>query len=132
MNDKLCAAINSANAMLQPVLLANNGEDFALLSQSKSRPVVTTNEITLVPTSYTGEYLAPACKKYVAITAVNGSTDNLAAINAAAGERLNKVLDGDVRAISFKGESGNTYEITYSALDYAGMVVNTKYYVTVK
>lgn len=132
LNDKLCAAINSANAMLQPVLLANNGEDFALLSQSKSRPVVTTNEITLVPTSYTGEYLAPACKKYVAITAVNGSTDNLAAINAAAGERLNKVLDGDVRAISFKGESGNTYEITYSALDYAGMVVNTKYYVTVK
>lgn len=132
LNGKLCAVINSANAMLQPVLLANNGKDFALLSQSKSRPVETAGEITLVPTSYTGEYLAPACKKYVAITAVNGSTDNLAAINAAAGERLNKVLDGDVRAISFKGESGNTYEITYSALDYAGMVVNTKYYITVK
>lgn len=132
LNDKLCVAFNSVNSKLQPILLGNNGKDFALLSQSKTRPVEVANELTLVPTTYSGELLAPAYKKYVAITAVNGSTDNLAAANAAAGEDLNKVLDGDVREITFRGEAGNTYEITYSALDYAGFVVNTKYYVTVK
>ena len=117
---------------MQPVLLISEDKDFKLLGQSESRPVEVASEITLVPTTYTAELLAPAFKKYVAITAVNGFTDNLAAVNAAAGEQLNKVLDGDVREITFKGEAGNTYEITYSALDYAGFVVNTKYYVTVK
>lgn len=131
-NNKLCGVINSFNDKLQPAMFVKTTDDFGMLSQSKNLPTIIENSTVLVPTSYTAEYLAPAFKKYVAITAVNGSTDNLAAINAAAGERLNKVLDGDVRAISFKGESGNTYEITYSALDYAGMVVNTKYYVTVK
>ena len=132
LNDRLSGVINSVNAKLQPVLLISEDKDFKLLGQSESRPVEVASEITLVPTTYTAELLAPAFKKYVAITAVNGSTDNLAAVNAAAGEQLNKVLDGDVREITFKGESGNTYEITYSALDYAGFVVNTKYYVTVK
>jgi len=132
LNDRLSGVINSVNAKLQPVLLISEDKDFKLLGQSESRPVEVASEITLVPTTYTAELLAPAFKKYVAITAVNGYTDNLAAVNAAAGEDLNKVLDGDVREITFKGESGNTYEITYSALDYAGFVVNTKYYVTVK
>ncbi len=132
VNNYLSGVLSSVNAKLQPVLLSYADKDFALLSQSETRPVEVANELTLVPTTYSGELLAPAYKKYVAITAVNGSTDNLAAVNAAAGEDLNKVLDGDVREITFKGESGNTYEITYSALDYAGFVVNTKYYVTVK
>ena len=132
VNNYLSGVLSSVNAKLQPVLLSYADKDFALLGQSETRPVEVANELTLVPTTYSGELLAPAYKKYVAITAVNGSTDNLAAVNAAAGEDLNKVLDGDVREITFKGESGNTYEITYSALDYAGFVVNTKYYVTVK
>lgn len=132
LNNYVSGVLSSVNAKLQPVLLVSADKDFALLSQSETRPVEVSGELTLVPTTYSGELLAPAYKKYVAITAVNGSTDNLAAANAAAGENLNKVLDGDVREITFKGEAGNTYEITYSALDYAGFVVNTKYYVTVK
>ena len=132
VNNYLSGVLSSVNAKLQPVLLSYADKNFALLGQSETRPVEVANELTLVPTTYSGELLAPAYKKYVAITAVNGSTDNLDAVNAAAGEDLNKVLDGDVREITFKGESGNTYEITYSALDYAGFVVNTKYYVTVK
>lgn len=132
LNNYASGVLSSVNAKLQPVLLLSTADDFALLSQAETRPVEVSGELTLVPTTYSGELLAPAYKKYVAITAVDGSTDNLAAVNAAAGENLNKVLDGDVREITFKGEAGKTYEITYSALDYAGFVVNNKYYVTVK
>lgn len=128
-NNKFTTALNSINDKLQPAMFLKTTDGFCALSQVKSMPSEIENGAVLVPSSYTAELLAPAFKKYVAITAVDGSTDNLAAANTG---DLNKVLDGDVRAIEFNGESGKTYEVTYAALDYAGFVSIVKYYVTVK
>lgn len=128
-NNKFCAALNSVNSKLQPAMFLKTTDGFGVLSQAKNRPTVISNGAVLVPSSYTAELLAPAFKKYVAITAVDGSTDNLKSANTG---DLNKVLDGDVRSVEFNGESGKTYEVTYAALDYAGIVSTVKYYVTVK
>ena len=129
LNNKLCNTVNSLNDKLQPAMFVKTTNSFGVLSQSKSMPTVIENGAILVPTTYTAEVLAPASKKYVAITAVDGSTANLAAANTG---DLNKVLEGNVRAVEFNGEAGKTYELTYAALDYAGNVSTTKYYVTVK
>ena len=129
LNDKLCNAINSLNDKLQPAMFVKTTNGFGMLSQSKSMPTIIENGTVLVPTTYTAELLAPASKKYVAITAVDGSTDGLATANTG---DLNKVLEGDVRAVEFNGQAGKIYELTYAALDYAGNVATVKYYVTVK
>ena len=52
------------------------------------------------------------------------------AANAGAG--LNEVIDGGYSEISFDAKSGYTYEILYSAADYAGKVVTKKFYLSVK
>lgn len=129
LNNKLCNIINSFNDKLQPAMFVKTTDGFGVLSQVKSMPTVISNGAVLVPTTYTAELLAPVCKKWVAITAVDGSTNDLAAVNSG---DLNKVLDGDVRTVEFNGESGKTYEVTYAALDYSGIVSTVKYYVTVK
>ena len=73
-------------------------------------------------------------KKYVAVTAAfdkDGNSVESVARAANTGD-LNTVLDGQTRAINFNGQSGYTYEITYSAVDFSGYISNTKYYVQVK
>ena len=128
LNNKLCNVINSFNDKLQPAMFVKTTDGFGMLSQVKNMPTTLENGAVLVPTTYTGELLAPVCKKWVAITAVDGSTDNLAAANTG---DLNKVFDGDVREIEFNAAPGS-YEVTYAALDYAGIVSTVKYYVIVK
>jgi hypothetical protein len=129
LNNKLCNVINSAKDKVNAAMFVKATDGFGVLSQSKNMPTVIENGAVLVPTTYTAELVVPIYKKYVAITAVDGSTANLAAANTG---DLNKVLDGGVRAVEFNGESGKTYEVTYAALDYAGYVSTAKYYVTVK
>ena len=141
LNNKLCAAINSVHDRLQPNLLLKTEKGFAMLSQIESMPtVLEVANCVVVPTSYTGELLVPAFKKYVAVTNVfdgdesaqDGCADCIAALEAANSGDLNKVLAGTTNAVEFAGKSGYTYEITYSALDYSGKYSNVKYYVTVK
>lgn len=129
LNNKLCNVINSAKDKVNAAMFVKGANGLGVLSQSKNMPTVIENGAVLVPTTYTAELVVPIYKKYVAITAVDGSTANLAAANTG---DLNKVLDGGVRAVEFNGESGKTYEVTYAALDYAGYVSTAKYYVTVK
>ncbi|MBR3896679.1 MAG: hypothetical protein IKJ42_06670 [Bacteroidaceae bacterium] len=129
LNNKLCNVINSAKDKVNAAMFVKATDGFGVLSQSKNMPTVIENGAVLVPTTYTAELVVPVYKKFVAITAVDGSTDNLAAVNTG---DLNKVLDGGVRAVEFNGESGKTYEVTYAALDYTGHVSTAKYYVTVK
>ena len=129
LNNKLCNVINSAKDKVNAAMFVKGANGLGVLSQSKNMPTVIENGAVLVPTTYTAELVVPVYKKFVAITAVDGSTANLAAANTG---DLNKVLDGGVRAVEFNGESGKTYEVTYAALDYAGYVSTAKYYVTVK
>ena len=135
VNNKLCSMINSFNAVLQPTMLVSTVDGFSMLSSIKGAPTtIDKASAVLVPTSFSGEFLAPASKKYVAVTKAydaEGNVDNAAAVAANTGD-LNKVLEGGVREVAFDGKSGYTYEITYSAVDFYGMISTNKYYVKVK
>ena len=135
LNNGLCKVINSFNGVLQPTMLISTTDGFTMLSSIKAAPTtIDKASAVLVPTSFTGEILAPACKKYVAVTKAydaNGKLDEAAAKAANTGD-LNTVLEGGVRTVEFEGKAGYTYEITYSAADFYGMTSTTKYYVRVK
>jgi hypothetical protein len=120
------------NRALQPVLIAKDGDKISLLSRSKSNPTkVSSTSLELVPTSYTLELLAPAFKKFVAVTDVWDAAGNPAAASigkAANGDNMLKVIDSE-KTCTIKGQAGYTYEIAYSAIDYHGKVVIKRFYV---
>ena len=136
LNNKLCGAINSVHDRLQPNMLLKTEDGFAMLSQVKNMPTeLDAANCVLVPTTYTGELLVPAFKKYVAVVNVKDAEGNdvtsaeIANVNTG---KLNTVLAGSTTEIGFAGKSGYTYELVYSALDYSGKYSNVRYYVTVK
>ena len=136
LNNKLCGAINSVHDRLQPNMLLKTEDGFAMLSQVENKPtVLEAANCILVPTTYTGELLVPAFKKYVAVVGVKDAEGNdvtsaeIANVNTG---KLNTVLAGSTTDVEFAGKSGYTYEIVYSALDYSGKYSNVRYYVTVK
>lgn len=129
----LGSLMNKADNILRPVMLLNTTDGLSVLSQSVNRPVAVANGAVLVPTTYNAELITPIYKKYVAVTKAWDNAGNEVDIVAANnGEGFNEVLEGDVHSVVLNGQSGYKYEITYSALDFEGYVVNTKYYVTVK
>ena len=119
--------LNNINWALQPTMFIDaNGEI--------SRPGIMNNykgydagEIKLIPTSWTVELLAPAYKKYVVVTSVNGSpVKPNDPVNAGL---LGKVIPGSVNEIPFTLEAGKTYAIQYSALDYEGNIRTLNYFI---
>lgn len=131
--NRMGALMNKADNILRPVMLLNTTDGLSVLSQSVNRPVAVANGAVLVPTTYNAELITPIYKKYVAVTKAWDKAGNEIDITSAnGGEGFNKVLEGDVHTVALNGQSGCKYEITYSALDFHGYVVNTKYYVTVK
>ena len=141
LNNKVCSLINSANKALQPVLLVQTNDSFARLSQAVNYPSkIKGTEFTLVPTSYTAEVIAPAFKKLVGVTNVYsmdrtknaqaGDAACKAALDAANSGNVAKILNGDVQKVNFTAKKGYIYEIVYTAVDYSGMNVAKKFYVT--
>jgi len=131
--NRMAGLMNKADNILRPVMLLNTTDGLSVLSQSVNRPVAVANGAVLVPTTYNAELITPIYKKYVAVTKAWDKAGNEIDITSAnKGEGFNKVLEGDVHTVALNGQSGCKYEITYSALDFHGYVVNTKYYVTVK
>jgi polyhydroxyalkanoate synthesis regulator phasin len=99
---------------------------------------------TLYPTSFNAELLAPAYKKFIAVTDV---INNVSRVSAKGGDEgckailqdtnssadFNTVLEGNVASVEFKPTTaGYTYEILYSAIDYQGWISTRRFYVTVK
>jgi len=136
LNQIFSAAPNKA---LQPTMIAQEtaSHKAGILSQSLSMPTKANSALTLVPTSYTLELLAPAYKKYVAVTNVYDATTKAElaladakskAASANGGENMNKVIDFQ-KTCTLAGEVGYIYEVTYSAVDYQGKVVMRKFYV---
>ena len=108
-----------------------------MLSQSLYLPTFANSALTLVPTSYTLEMLAPAYKKFVAVTDVFDATTKAAlpladakakAATANGGNNMMKVIDSE-KSCTLAGEAGYIYEVTYSAVDYHGKIVNKRFYV---
>ncbi len=137
--------LNNANSKLQ-VTMMYNGADGMLhqLSNSKAYPTVFEGEgaANVFATSYTGEIIAPAFKKFIGVTNVykdgdnaqNGCADCKAALDAVNdGEYFNEVFPGSRYGVAIENmKKGYTYELFYSALDYSGKISARKFYVTVK
>jgi predicted nucleic acid-binding Zn-ribbon protein len=134
--------INHANGYLQPVLMYDGKDGYMhQVSEYKKLPTrvkldAAGNGVLLTPTSRTAELVAPAFKKFVAVTNVWDKKGNLvesakqAANNV---EFMNTVLPGTQNAVVFapQATAGYTYEIVYQAMDYSGKVRTNKYYIKV-
>lgn len=141
-NDKFCAVINSTNKVLRPILFVTTEDGFHKLSQAKNNPTVITGKtLSLIPTSYSLEYIAPAYKKLVGVTNVfkgtasaqAGDTDCVAALNKVNEQAaVAEVLAGDTYEVEATFEAGYVYEVVYTAVDFYGKVDAKKFYVTVK
>lgn len=130
--------IEDPNHYLQVTMLYS-GNDGAFHQVSNSSVAPTTlvlnggDGITLHPTSYTYDMIAPSFKKYVAVTKVydaNGVTDE--ALTKAANDKaglLNTVFPGNYTDVALKLTKGYTYEIVYSSLDYHGVTSTRKFYI---
>ena len=131
--NKLNSIFSSApNRALQPVLVAKTGDKIKLLSRSMISPTkVSGSSLTLYPTSFSLELLAPAYKKFVAVTDVFNADGSEAAASigqAANGENMKTVIDSE-KSCTMNGQAGYIYEISYSAVDYHGKVTTKKFYV---
>lgn len=141
-NDKFCAVINSTNKVLRPILFVTTEDGFHKLSQAKNNPTVITGKtLSLIPTSYSLEYIAPAYKKLVGVTNVFKGSASAQAGDADCVDALKKVneqaavaevLAGDVYEVEATFEAGYVYEVVYTAVDFYGKVDAKKFYVTVK
>ena len=128
--NKINNFLKNPNHYLQAAAFYAAGNNMGILSSNPNSPTVFTgsgNTITLYLSTYTGEIIAPAYKKYVAVTTPGASNLN-------SGD-LNQVLPGsriavDVNVAGF--ESGKTYELTYQAVDYRGFYSTRKCYIQVK
>lgn len=155
--NQLAALINrvmdNPNAYLQPLMVYQSSVDKNLhvLSNNINRPsefVLNGGDaIYLHPTTRTGEVVAPAFKKFVAVTnawktndptttAQSGDTACKQVVNSinAAGN-MDEILNGEDMHVVFYvpgTAKGMTFEIVYQALDYHGVTSTQKYYVTVK
>jgi hypothetical protein len=133
--------LKNPNRFLQPLMFATtDAEKVVALSNEKllPTPIQAGADVALFPTSMTGELVAPAYKKYIAVTSVEGGSVSAAQINAAV-EDFNKVVNGNkynqTSALVFKSDAswkGTTVEILYEALGYNGKVAGRKYYITFK
>ena len=124
------------NKYVQPLLLVHNNDGYTRLSRSNKKFTgVSTEAITLIPTTYNVEVLSPAYKKVIVATKVTDADGNDAeAVRNAFNEQenMNTVVDGEWQSFDVSIRKGYNYEILYMALDYSGKIAARKYYVKVK
>ena len=122
--------LRKSNSLLQPAMfyVTSNGSWNQLAREGVGASYLKLEggkaSTIFVASSYTGEILAPAYKKYVHVTdAPKGAH--------VSGTNLDKVIDGNLHKIGFEADKEGTYEITYEAVDYSGVKVAKKFYVKV-
>lgn len=122
--------LRKSNSLLQPAMfyVASNGNWNQLAREGVGASYLKLQggkaSTVFVASSYTGEILAPAYKKYVHVT------DSPKGAHVS-GTNLNKIIDGNLHKIGFEADKAGTYEITYEAVDYSGVKVAKKFYVKV-
>ena len=122
--------LRKSNSLLQPAMfyVTSNGSWNQLAREKEGASYLKLQggkaSTVFVASSYSGEILAPAYKKYVHVKCLDGD-------GQATGTNLNKVIDGNLHKIGFEATKPGTYEITYEAVDYSGVKVAKKFYVKV-
>ncbi|MDD4534436.1 MAG: hypothetical protein WCS15_09455 [Prevotella sp.] len=152
LSDRLSSFINKFNLRLQPAMFIYKNNSLYLLSNVPYATDAVTSGTNITFTSYTAELLAPAYKKWVAVTNVwntsedavkdkvggqivasaqNGDATLKAALaDANNGENMNQIVFGTTRNGNLGTlQSGKVYEISYSAVDFHGKVAARKFYV---
>ena len=146
---KINNVLDNPNHYLQVAMFYNQADsNFGLISNKKSDPTVFTGSngnVGLYASSYTAELVAPAFKKYVAVSNVYEKKNDgkiVVAENAASeiakanGSKLfNEVVDGNTIRYSLPVSNlkkGLIYEIVYQGLDFHGVTSTQKFYITVK
>ena len=133
--NKINSFLHNPNHYLQAAVFYEAGNNMGIVSGDPKNPTVFNkaggNALSVFLSSYTGELIVPAYKKFVACTKINDSTAT-GAINKG---QLNTVLDGDVIRVQIPADklvAGNVYEFVYQALDYRGFTSTRKFYIEVK
>ena len=122
--------LRKSNSLLQPAMfyVTSNGNWNQLAREKEGASYLKLQggkaSTVFVASSYTGEILAPAYKKYVHVT----KTPTGAHVS---GVNLNKIIDGNLHKIGFEADKAGDYEITYEAVDYSGVKVAKTFYVKV-
>ena len=129
VNPTIQKFLDNINWFIQPTLLIDENGDVWHPSVATNVSVFTrfkAGTITLMPTSWSAELVAPAFKKFVGVIEVDGKADpeELAKVNTG---NVGKLVDGNVKSIPLTIEAGKTYKIQYTAIDYAGRARNLYY-----
>ena len=140
---KVISVAQNPNRYIQPALIARS-EQLGYFYPSRTHIAPTQikkgTKIMFYPTTLTGEVVAPAFKKYVAVCGaweINdmSKTKDAKAFNT--GDVMNKVIDGNSYNMSTPFEytidapAGTVLEIIYETLGYNGKVAGKKYYIEV-
>lgn len=139
--NKVAGIAKNPNRYVQPALVAKN-DKFGFFYPSRVYDAATEvkkgTTIKFYPTTLTGEVVAPAFKKYVAVTGA-WSVDDMFEDRGAAkinnnNAVLNTIFDGDLYNLqkpfefTFDAPAGTIIEFTYECLGYNGKVAGKKYY----
>lgn len=147
--DIINSFLTDPNHYLQATMYYQASSGYYQVSTLKAFPTTMKldggNATTLLATSFSGEVIVPAYKKFVGCTNVWVTGDEeTSAVNGDATciSLLTQYNDLDFIAEPTVGElhrfpfyatkAGYTYEIVYSALDYHGVTSSRKYYISVK
>lgn len=127
---KITSNIANVNRLLQPTLMyvdTNNNWNFVSTANHFGSRFTGTGATTMVATTYTAEYLAPAYKKSIYVKEagaeilVDGKTI-----------KEGDTFSGNVHKIVFNATKAGNYTIVYKAIDYSGVEVEKNFYITVK
>ena len=131
--NKVGSKFGSANQLLQPTILYKdqngNPNTLSTLHGRLGTRFVGRGEITLYPTSWTAELLAPAYAKKVY---VEGNPKGAQIIVNGVVQTKDTQFDGAINSVTFNATAAGTYTIHYDAVDYSGEVEEKTYSVVVK
>ena len=142
--NKAASFASHPNRFIQPALFATvDGKDVFHISRTHIAPtqIKKGTKLMIFPTTLTGEIVAPAFKKYIAVVDAWKFDANYNPTEAVANKfntgAMNQVLDGNTYNIqkpfeyTVNAPAGTVLEIIYECLGYNGKVAGKKYYIEV-
>ena len=142
--NKAASFASHPNRFIQPALFATaDGKDVFHISRTHFAPtqIKKGTKLMIFPTTLTGEVVAPAFKKYIAVVDAWKFDADYNPTEAVANKfntgAMNQVLDGNTYNIqkpfeyTIDAPAGTVLEIIYECLGYNGKVAGKKYYIEV-
>lgn len=130
---KINAKIGNVNELLQPTMLYKSSKtgDWNTLStlggRLGTRMTGINGSTVLVATSWTGELLAPAYKKYVYVKEPGANVTLMDGKTSA-----KTPFSGSTQKVLFTATAKGNYTIVYEAVDYSGVSAKKEYHITVE